>query len=98
MDGACCMGGRPSRRLAPRLSGPLAAVLPGALLVLLPKCPLCLAAWLTVITGFGFSAAGAAWVRGLLVTTSVAAVALTVASIVRRWANRRAPASFHRLR
>lgn len=84
MTGQCCVGGPASRRLARRLSRAAASILPGAVLVLLPKCPLCLAAWLTVATGVGFSAAGAAWVRGMLVVFSVAAVALAAAPIVRR--------------
>jgi hypothetical protein len=74
------MGGPASRRLARRLSGAAASILPGAVLALLPKCPLCVAAWLTAMTGVGFSAAGAAWVRGMLVVFSVAAVALAAAS------------------
>jgi hypothetical protein len=86
----CCMGGTASRRLAPRLSRAAASILPGAVLVLLPKCPMCLAAWLTVVTGVGFSAASAAWVRGMLVIFWVAAVALAAAQIVRRRAFRRA--------
>jgi len=71
----CCVGGRTSNRLARRFSRVTASILPGALLVLLPKCPLCLAAWLTVATGIGFSAAGAAWVCGVLVALWVAGVA-----------------------
>jgi hypothetical protein len=59
------------------------------MLVLLPKCPLCLAAWLTLATGVGFSATGAAWVRGMLVVFWVAAVAFAAVSIVRRRAFRR---------
>ena len=47
MTAQCCTGGGPSRRLARRLSGAAASILPGAVLMLLPKCPLCLAAWLT---------------------------------------------------
>ena len=49
MIAQCCAGGGPSRRLARRLSGAAASILPGAVLALLPKCPLCLAAWLTVV-------------------------------------------------
>jgi hypothetical protein len=75
MTGQCCLGGPASSRLARRLSRAVASILPGAVLVLLPKCPLCLAAWLTAATGFGFPAAGAAWVRGMLVVFWVAAVA-----------------------
>jgi hypothetical protein len=97
MTGQCCMGGRTSRRLARRLSKAAVSILPGVALVLLPKCPLCLAAWLTVVTGLGFSAAGAAWVRGILVMCSVVAVALTAVPIVRRRAFGRAPAPFRQL-
>ncbi|MGD0000875.1 MAG: hypothetical protein ABSE21_12320, partial [Bryobacteraceae bacterium] len=65
MVAQCCTGGGPSRRLARRLSGAAASILPGAVLVLLPKCPLCLAAWLALVTGIGVSAAAAQCVRGL---------------------------------
>jgi hypothetical protein len=88
MTGQCCGGGPASCRLARRLSHRLgkaaASILPGAALVLLPKCPLCLAAWLTVATGVGFSAAGAAWVREIVVLLSVIGVALAAAPIIRR--------------
>ena len=80
---------RPTRHL----SKAAASVLPGAALLLLPKCPLCLAAWLTVATGIGFSAAGAAWVRGTLLMSCVAAVALAAAPLIRRRVFGRGPAS-----
>jgi hypothetical protein len=89
MTGQCCMGRRTSRRLARRLSTAAASILPGAVLVLLPKCPLCLAAWLTVATGIGFSAAGAVWLRGIVVVIWVVGVALAGAQIIRRRAFRR---------
>ncbi len=82
MTGHCCMEGRTSRRPARRLSTAAASILPGAALILLPKCPLCLAAWLTIATGVGFSAAGAAWVRGMLMAFLVAAVALAAAATI----------------
>ena len=78
------MAGRAPGRLARRLSGVIASIPPAAVLVLLPKCPLCLAAWLTVATGIGFSATGAAWVSAMLVVSWVAAVALAFAPIVWR--------------
>src|SRR5690349_8683491 len=83
MTGQCCMGGAASRRSARRLSRAAASILPGAALVLLPKCPLCLAAWLTAATGIGFSAAGATWGRGMLMLFAVAAVVLAITPIVR---------------
>jgi len=84
MNGHCCTGGRARGRLVRRLSTGAASILPGAALLLLPKCPLCLAAWLTLVTGVGFSAAGAAWLRGTVLVFWIAAVALATAAILRR--------------
>ncbi len=94
MTGQCCTGEGPSRRLARRRTGAAASMLPGAVLALLPKCPLCLAAWLTVATGVGVSAPAAARVRGLIVVFWVAAMALAAAQIIRRRALRRSPFSW----
>lgn len=84
MTGQCCVGGPASRRLARRLTTAAASIVPGAVLVLLPKCPLCLAAWLTVATGAGFSETGTAWVRGIVAMSWAATLALAVAPITRR--------------
>jgi len=56
---------------------------------LLPKCPLCIAAWLTALTGIGIPAAAAAGVRGVIVAIWVATVALVAAQIIPRRAFRR---------
>ena len=84
MKPQCCTGEVPSGRLARRLSAGAASLLPGAVVVLLPKCPLCLAAWLTVISGTAVSAAGAARLRGLIVVMWVAVVAFVAAQIRRK--------------
>jgi hypothetical protein len=75
MTGRCCTGEGLWRRIARRLSGGAACMLPGAALVLLPKCPLCLAAWLAVVTGASVPAGWAAGVRGVIVVFWIAAVA-----------------------
>jgi hypothetical protein len=76
MTGKCCVAGRAPERLARRLSKVAAATLPAAVLVFLPKCPLCFAAWLTLATGFSFSATGVLWVRAGIVLWPVAAVGI----------------------
>jgi hypothetical protein len=52
---------------------------------------MCLAAWLTVVTGIGVSAAIAERLRGLLVVFWVAAVALLAVQTIRRRALSRSP-------
>jgi hypothetical protein len=84
MTGRCCTGEGSSRCLVRRLSGPAASILPGAALVLLPKCPLCLAAWLTVVTGIGVSAATAERMHWLIVVFWVGAMAFAAVRIIRR--------------
>jgi hypothetical protein len=93
MAAHCCLGEPASRRFARWLSAAAASVAPATLLVLLPKCPLCLAAWLTAMTGVGFSAAGAGWVRIALVLFAIA----VLASIVRRGVFGRAVVHIRRL-
>ena len=69
---------------AQRLSKTAASILPGAVLLFLPKCPLCLAVWLTAVTGVGFSVAGAAWTSAIVVVLWIAAVGLVAMPIRRR--------------
>ena len=85
MTGRCCAGGTASlRRPARRFTGAAASILPGALLVFVPKCPLCVAGWLTALTGVGFSAADASRARATLVLFWIAAVVLVAARKVCR--------------
>jgi hypothetical protein len=58
-------------------------------LVLLPKCPLCLAAWLTVATGVAIPAAAAASVREVIAAVWIGAVAFAVVQTIRSRASRR---------
>ena len=75
MIGACCTDARRGRRLARRISGAAASLLPGAVLMTLPKCPLCLAAWLTATTGADIPVAAAAGVRVAVWIAAVVGIA-----------------------
>jgi len=77
-------GRQPPRCLTRKVCAAAASVLPGAGLLLIPKCPLCLAAWLTVFTGVGISVALAAYLKGLLVIVCVTALPLPAALLLRR--------------
>ena len=89
----CCAASPVSRRFNWRLSTAAASILPTVVLFLLPKCPLCFAVLLTVLTGVGFSASGAARLRGTLVVFSVVTIGLAVAEVLRHHASgvRRTP-------
>ena len=70
----CCGRSRVARRAG-------WSVLPGLLLALAPKCPLCLAAYLSVLgVGAGAAQAIAPWIRPVAASLLVLALGLTVAA------------------
>jgi hypothetical protein len=53
-------------------------VLPSAILVSVPKCPACLAAYVTLWTGLGLSLSAATYLRGVLLFLCVASLLLLI--------------------
>ena len=64
----------------PRSRLPWLGVLPAILYVLAPKCPMCLAAWLSV---FGITFGMASWVLSALPPLAIASALLALAFAVR---------------
>jgi hypothetical protein len=54
-----------------RLTGAARWLAPGAVLFFLPKCPLCIAAYIAAATGFGISFTTAADIRLLLIVLCI---------------------------
>jgi hypothetical protein len=73
---ACCdaAGDRKAPTWGRRVREIFAWLLPSAILVLVPKCPACLAAYVMLWTGLGLSLATATYLRWLLLFLCVASL------------------------
>ena len=60
-------------------------VLPGAILVLLPKCPACLVAYVTLWTGLGLSFSAATYLRWVLLLVGIASLLFLIVKRVDRF-------------
>jgi hypothetical protein len=67
---------------------------PAALLVLMPKCPLCVAAYVALFTGIGITVSAARWIQILMLVCCLTLLAcLAVRHRRTRWPRRRGTAS-----
>lgn len=79
------------RRLARglRRGGEVAGwIVPSVTLALLPKCPLCVAAYVAVATGIGISLPAATHLRATLMVLCVASLVFIAARRLRHWTNK----------
>jgi hypothetical protein len=60
---------------------------PGAILALMPKCPVCVAAYVAIGTGFGISIQAAGWLRMILIGLCVAALLFWAVRKAGKWRN-----------
>jgi len=63
-------------------------VAPGAALLLIPKCPLCFAVYITAATGIGFSASAAGSLRYGAIAVCMIALAWLLGKRTYEWINR----------
>jgi len=59
-------------------------IVPGAILALIPKCPMCLVAYIALWTGLGLSVPAAAKLRVLLIIACVISLVFLAAKQARR--------------
>jgi hypothetical protein len=62
----------------------VSAAVPTAILVLLPKCPACIAAYIALVSGIGLSLPATAYSRTLLVILCVTSLIYFIAQQIRR--------------
>ncbi|MEO5716753.1 MAG: hypothetical protein ABIT37_24960 [Luteolibacter sp.] len=78
----CCRHVRLPRKRAAGIAG---WTVPGLLLILMPKCPACFAAYIALGSGIGLSLPVAASVRTSLIVLCVASLVFMISRQCRRW-------------
>jgi hypothetical protein len=86
-------GDRPMRKFVRRFLSIAGWIISGAMLAILPKCPVCLAAYVAIGTGVGLSISSATYLRMALLIISLTSLSYLAAKGLRRiifwiWASR----------
>lgn len=80
----CCHHAQPPRRRP--LATIVGWILPATLLALMPKCPVCVAAYVAALTGIGISFSAATYLRTSLIAVAVATfTAMSAPLLVATW-------------
>jgi hypothetical protein len=85
--GCCAEHGRGSRFTSERGRRAKATAewaAPALILLLLPKCPMCVAAYVVLFTGLGLSLQAAAWLRGAILVACIAAITVLAMRLLYR--------------
>ena len=87
---SCCHSGstRKAPRWARRTRELIAWALPSTVLVLVPKCPACLAAYVALWSGIGLSFGTAAYLRWAMLFVSVAALIFLIVNSIKKGTDR----------
>ena len=83
MNATCCQSGRSS--WVRRFADVIGWIVPASILALLPKCPMCVAAYVALATGIGVSVTVATYLRGGAIVICVAMLLYAAAKMVRRF-------------
>jgi hypothetical protein len=87
IKGYCCRqdsnGTVAARSWARAVGQAVSWIVPGVVLAAMPKCPLCLAAYVALFTGFGISMAAASFAWWFVAISCVAVLAYLIATTVR---------------
>jgi hypothetical protein len=83
MSRSCCPN-QSGAAGARRGRGVVGWIVPGAALALIPKCPMCIVAYVALVTGMGISISAATWLRWGVVIVCLTWLGWMVARGVRR--------------